>query len=114
VAAGGDVQVNTIDIDTNIEIIKKNLRKPALLCLWELHALGQNGYTGFFFKSSYTISQVVRENQKVKIFIDVQMFDAWDLFQERAKRIFIGLVKEQIADQFPGIEEDILDVVVEE
>jgi hypothetical protein len=103
-----------MDIDTNIEMIKKNLRKPAILCLWELHALGQNGYTGFFFKSSYTISQVVRENQKVKIYIDVQMFDAWELFQERAKRIFVDLVREQIANRLPGIEEDILDIIIVE
>lgn len=106
--------MNTINIDTNIERIKKNLQKPALLCLWEMHALGQNGYIRFFFKSSYTISQVVRENQKIKIFVNVMMFDTWELLQERVTQIFLNLVREQIANQFPGIEEDILDVVIEE
>jgi hypothetical protein len=103
-----------MDADAIIETIKRDLRKPTVLGLWELHALSKDGGTvGFYFKTLYEISKVVKENQRVKVHINVK-FDCWeDMFEQKAMRIFSDIVLGQIRDQFPGIEDIPVDIVID-
>ena len=107
--------MKTMDVDTIIETIKRDLRKPAVLGLWELHALSKGGGTvGFYFKTLYEISKVVKENQRVKVHINVQLFDSWEMFEQTAQKIFSDIVRGQIRDRIQGIEDIPIDIVIEQ
>jgi hypothetical protein len=113
VATGGDVPMNIIDVDKIVEMIKGDIGKPMALGVWEFRAFGKSLGVGFYFKSAYEIVKVIRENQRVKVHIDIQLFDSWEMFQQAAQRIFINVVKGQLLDQMPEIE-GILDIVIME
>jgi hypothetical protein len=105
--------VKTMDIDNIVEAIKGYAGRSRALGLWELNTLGKGGHTGFYFRTIYEINKVVKEDHRVKVLIDVQLFDSWELFQQEAKRIFVNVVKAQLMDRLPGTEE-ILDIVITE
>lgn len=102
-----------MDIDKIVETIKRDIGKPMALGVWEFRAFGKSAGAGFYFKSAYEIVKVVRENQRVKVHIDVQLFDSWEMFQQAAQHIFINVIKGQVTDRLPGTE-DILDIVITE
>ena len=102
-----------MDIDKIIEAIKGDIGKPTVLGKWVFCVLGKSEGTGFNFESLYEITRVVKEDQRIKVLINVQLFDSWELFQQEAQRIFINVVKGQITDSVPGIE-DLLDIVIVE
>ncbi|VVB59918.1 Uncharacterised protein [uncultured archaeon] len=103
-----------MDAEAIIETIKRDLRKPTILGLWELHVLSNNGgAVGFYFKTLYKISKVVKENTRIKVHVCVK-FDCWeDMFEQKAVRIFSDIILGQIRDRFPGVEDIPVDIVID-
>jgi len=97
-------------IDDTIKLLKKDIGKPTVLGLWAFHGLDRNECTGFVVKTSYAITKVVRQKEKIQVYIGVELLD-WEIFQQEASRTFIEIVKKQISDRLPGTD-DILDIVM--
>jgi|GEM_PF-3188321 hypothetical protein len=106
--------MNIIDVDKIVETIKEDIGKPMALGVWEFRSFSKNAGAGFYFKAAYKIVRAIKENQRLKIHVDVQLFDSWPLFEETAQRIFNDIVRGQIRDRIQGIEDIPIDIVFEE
>lgn len=102
-----------MDINKVVEKIKEKLGKSSEIGTWELHSSKKSNSTGFYFNSTFQITRVSKENGRIKIFITIQLINRWELFEEKARKIFIDIVRNELSTQIPGIE-NLMDIVIVE
>jgi len=102
-----------MDIDSIVEKMKRQVGNKTALALWEMHSFGEGGGTGFCFRSVFQINRVVKQNERIKIFVDIELIDCWEMFEEKARKVFLDIIRGEISNQIQGIE-NIVDIVIEE
>ncbi len=102
-----------MEIDSILEKIKQHVGNKTALALWEMHSFGKGSSTGFCFKSVFQIKRVIKQNERIKVIVDIELIDCWDMFEKRARQVFIDIIKEEMSTHIPGIENSI-DIVFED
>jgi len=100
-----------MDIDEKIKMLKSFVGKWMVLGLWEFTSVGENGISGFCFKTMFKIDRVVKENGRIKISVCVELFDSWELFEKSAEKILMSIIKGQLTEKIQGVD-DLLDIVI--
>lgn len=100
-----------MEIDKIFDEISNQIGKRVIFGKWVLHVPDKSSNTTLTFKSSYEIVNVIRENQRIRVQIAIQLVDSWEVFQQEAQRLFTDIIKEQLTDRFLGTE-DILNIVL--
>jgi hypothetical protein len=102
-----------MDINSIVEKIKRQVGNKTVIAMWEMHSFGKDSGTGFCFRSVFQINRVVKQNERIKIFVDIELIDCWEIFEEKAKKVFLDIIRGEISNQIQGIE-NIVDIVIEE
>ncbi len=103
-----------MDLDKLVDSVKQEVGKVETLCTWELKTASKNESGSFSFHSSYEVKKVIKKDDKIRVMVDVELFDddSWHRFQHTAPKIFSSIITKQLADQVNETE-DVLDIVVE-
>jgi len=102
-----------MDIDSIVEKIRRQIGKKTAIAMWEMHSFGEGSGTGFCFRSAFQIAKVFKENEKIKILVDIKLIDCWQMFEEKARKVFVDIIKGEISNQIQEIE-NLVDIVVVE
>jgi hypothetical protein len=104
-----------MDVNSIAEKMKSHIGEKTAIALWEMHSMGGSSDIGFCFRSVFQVTGVVKKNERVKIIVNVELIDCWELFEEKARKIFLEIIRGEISNQIQGIEniDDILDIVIE-
>ena len=100
-----------MDLSKVIEVVKMNAGQSKLLGMWTFSSLKKNGGAGFYFLSKYKIIRIIKENERIKVIANVELFDCWEFFEEQAKKIFSNIIKAELSNQIQEIG-DLLDIVI--
>jgi hypothetical protein len=109
----GTKGVIEMNLDEIVDILNIFVDKWMVLGLWEFNSLGKNGITGFSFKTMFKINKVAIENGRIKVSVCVELFDAWDMFEQTAEKILINIIKGQLTEKIQGVD-DLLDITIVE
>ena len=99
-----------MDINSIVEKIRRKIGENTAIAMWEMHSIGEGSGTGFCFRSAFQITKVFKENEKIKIFVNIELIDCWELFEEKARKVFLDIIKGEISDQIKGIE-NLVDII---
>ena len=99
------------DIDEIYEDIKKHIGKTMAIALYEYEAFKDSGCIGFSLQVCYEVADITKDKERIRVLVKVLRFDVWDFFREKGMQIFLSILKGQIIDANPEVEEA-LDIVL--